>query len=245
MEPRLVWEGCFNARDLGGLPTADGRVTRHREIVRSDELCHLTPAGWSALYDYGIRTVVDLQEKDSSASDRCARPAGLQTLHFPLEDQSDAEFWDRWGASTGLYATPLYYRPFLERFPQRCVSVVRAIALARPGGVVVHCRVGRDRTGLIAMLVLAAAGVGAEEIAADYERSARSLPALFAARGEEDEGPVVEQILQREGTTAREAMHRALDGFDAARYLRDHGLTEVEAAALERRFVAAPRSKYS
>ena len=76
---------------------------------------------------------------------------------------------------------------------------------------------------------------------ADYEHSARRLRALFEARGEEDEGPVVEQILQREGTTAREAMRRALDGFDAARYLRDHGLTHAEAAALERRFVAAAR----
>jgi hypothetical protein len=239
MEPSLRWEGCFNARDLGGMPTSDGRVTLHRAVVRSDQLCHLTPAGWSALYDYGIRTVVDLQEDDSSRTDRSARPAGLTTIHLPLEDRTAAEFWDRWGASTGLYATPLYYRPFLDRFPERCVSVVRAIAAARPGGVLFHCRVGRDRTGLIAMLLLAAAGVPAEEIASDYELSALSLPTLFAARGEEDEGPIVERILRREGTTAREAMLAALDGFDAPRYLRDSGLARAEAAALESRFVAA------
>jgi hypothetical protein len=87
------------------------------------------------------------------------------------------------------------------------------------------------------MLVLAAVGVRAGDIAADYERSAGNLPALFAARGEEDEGPVVERILQREGTTAREAIRRALDGFDAARYLRDHGLTAGEAVALENRIL--------
>ena len=89
MEPSLRWEGCFNARDLGGMPTSDGRVTLHRAVVRSDQLCHLTPAGWSALYDYGIRTVVDLQEDDSSRTDRSARPTGLTTIHLPLEDRTD------------------------------------------------------------------------------------------------------------------------------------------------------------
>ena len=235
------WQGCFNARDLGGMSTCDGRVTRHRAIVRSDQLCFLTADGWSALYAYGIRTIVDLQDEDSSRRDRCVRPRGVTTLHLPLEDQADTEFWDRWGASSGLYATPLYYRAFLDRFPQRCVAVVRAIATAQPGGVVVHCRVGRDRTGLIALLVLAAAGVNAEQIASDYERSAQYLPALFEARGEPDEGPAVERILEREGTTARDALFRALDGFDARRYLGDFGLTDAEARALEARFVGPAR----
>jgi protein-tyrosine phosphatase len=241
MEIRPKWQGCFNARDLGGLATADGRLTLPRAIVRSDQLCHLTSDGWSALYAHKIRTIIDLQDADCNTSDRSTRPVGLTTLHLPLEDHADAEFWERWGASSGLYATPLYYRPFLDRFPQRCVGVIRAIATAQPGGVVVHCRVGRDRTGLIAMLVLAAVGVGAEDIATDYERSAQSLPALFEARGEADEGPIVERILQREGTTACEAIRCALDGFDAARYLRDHGLTEAEATALENRFVGVTR----
>jgi len=241
MKAQPKWQGCFNARDLGGLTTADGRLTLPRAIVRSDQLCHLTSDGWSALYAYGIRTIIDLQDDDSSASDRSTRPADLTTLHLPLEDRTDTEFWERWGASSGLYATPLYYRPFFDRFPQRCVGVIRAIATAQPGGVVFHCRVGRDRTGMIALLVLAAVGVSAEDIATDHGRSAQSLPALFEALGEADEGPIVEQILQREGTTAREAIRCALDGFDAARYLRDHGLTEAEATALENRFVGVTR----
>ena len=237
MDQRLNWNGCFNARDLGGLPTHDGRRTIARALVRSDKLSELSTDGWSALFAHGIRTIVDLQDEDSSLTDTHARPAGLTTLHLALEDRTATDFWDRWGAATGLYATPLYYRPFLERFPDRCVRVVRAIAQAQPGGVVFHCRVGRDRTGLIAMLVLAAVGVTAEAIADDYEQSARCLPELFAARGEEDEGPYIERILGRERTTARQALLSALAGFDAGRYLRSQGLTEAEARALHARLV--------
>ena len=61
MDRNLDWEGCFNARDLGGLRTVDGRETRWGAVVRSESLDLLTPAGWSALRAYGIRTIVDLR----------------------------------------------------------------------------------------------------------------------------------------------------------------------------------------
>jgi protein-tyrosine phosphatase len=238
MGSSLEWDGCFNARDLGGLPARDARRTRQGAIIRSDQLCYLTSEGWAAVYSYGIRTVIDLQDHDSSKSDRTPRPAGIATLHLPLEDRTECEFWETWGASTGRYSTPLYYRPFLDRFPDRCVAVMRAIAIAAPGGVVIHCRLGRDRTGLIAMLALAAVGVDADRIADDYELSARYLPALFRSLGEDDEGPIVERILEREGTTARAAIHRALEGLDVGRYLSDHGLRSAEAKALAERFLS-------
>ena len=49
-----------NARDLGGLPTRDGRTTRWRSLLRADDLHHLTPDGLQALHDYGVETVLDL-----------------------------------------------------------------------------------------------------------------------------------------------------------------------------------------
>ncbi|RPI70219.1 MAG: hypothetical protein EHM38_06360, partial [Geobacteraceae bacterium] len=57
----LPWEGCNNVRDLGGLRTSDGRLTRWKTIVRSDTPAKLTAAGWSALYNYGIRTIITLR----------------------------------------------------------------------------------------------------------------------------------------------------------------------------------------
>jgi Tyrosine phosphatase family len=50
MGSRLEWDGCFNARDLGGLPARDGQRTRQGAIIRSDQLCNLTSEGWAAVY---------------------------------------------------------------------------------------------------------------------------------------------------------------------------------------------------
>jgi hypothetical protein len=56
----LDWQGCKNVRDLGGLRTCSGSLTRFGGIVRADTPSRLTAAGWAALYGYGIRTIVTL-----------------------------------------------------------------------------------------------------------------------------------------------------------------------------------------
>ena len=96
----------------------------------------------------------------SSPRDLAPRPAGLTTLHLPLDGVEDMEFWKDWHGRPE-FGTPLYYRPFLDHFPERTAAVFTAIARAEPGGVAVHCGIGRDRTGLIAILLLALAGAEA------------------------------------------------------------------------------------
>lgn len=59
----IAWEGFYNARDLGGLPTRDGRTTRHGALIRSADPCLVTPAGWRAATAAGVRTVVDLRNE--------------------------------------------------------------------------------------------------------------------------------------------------------------------------------------
>ena len=84
-------------------------------------------------------------------------PTPVATVHVPMDDVDDTRFWrEMWDG--GLDGTPLYYRPFLERKPERCVAAVAAVADAPPGGVLVHCGIGRDRTGLVALLLLALVG---------------------------------------------------------------------------------------
>jgi protein tyrosine/serine phosphatase len=189
----LELEGCVNARDLGGLPTIDGRQTRRRALVRADAVDGLTPAGWTALHDHGVRTIVDLRNGDERAG--AAEPEGIDAVHIELDSlDEDEDFWADW-MNGPQFATPLYYAPFLERFPHRMEQVLDAIEHARPGGVLFHCFGGRDRTGLVAIVLLAIAGVTPDAIADDYARAAERAPT---------HDPALDDFLAARGTSARE-----------------------------------------
>ncbi len=226
-------------RDLGGMPTSDGRVTRYGAVVRADALDELAVAGWAALVAYGVRTVIDLRNDDERAAGagRAPRPPRLATIHVPLDVVEDRDFWNLWDSGP-QFGTPLYYGPHLERFPERSAAVIAAIAGAAPGGVAFNCAGGRDRTGQVTMLLLALAGVAPDDIAADYVLSGVRLRARYAARGEEDEGPLLEAFLEKAGTTAADVLVTMLRGLDVEACLRVGGLTSHDIAALRRRLVA-------
>lgn len=236
MNRHLEWEGCFNARDLGGLRTLAGLVIRRGAAVRADAPSRLTASGWSALWAYGVRTIIDLRNDDELVPDAAPRPDGVTTVHLPLDGMEDREFWDYW-SSGPQFGTPLYFRPHLERFPHLSANVIAAIAQSPPGGVLLHCGRGRDRTGLITMQLLDVVGVPAEDIAADYALSTDRLRQLFDHLGEEDQGPSIAGFLESLGTSPCDAMLAAVDGFDAAAHLRKAGLSSDDLAALRRRLL--------
>ncbi|MCK2220045.1 tyrosine-protein phosphatase [Actinomadura sp. ATCC 31491] len=222
----LAWDGCHNVRDLGGLPVAGGLRTRWGALVRADTPDRLTEAGWRAAAAHGVRTIVDLRVPGEHRTPPGLRPPGMTVVAAPLHEPGERHEHS---------GTPLYLRAFLERRAERCVRVLRAVAAAPPGGVLVHCVAGRDRTGLVVLLLLALAGADAADIAADYELSAGRLRPLYALLGEPDDDLRVQAYLDRAGTTARAAVLSALDG--AGRRLAAAGLTEGEAAALRRRLI--------
>jgi protein-tyrosine phosphatase len=239
-ERHLDWPGAVNVRDLGGLPTSDGRRTRRGAVVRADSLGRLTAEGWQALADHGVRTVVDLRNDDECAADPGERPPGLRTHHLPLDNLQARDFWEDAWESGPQFGTPLYYRAHILRFPERSARVLAAIARAEPGGVVFHCMGGRDRTGQIAMLALHLVGVPTETICADYELSHARLSALFAQRGEDDESEQLLGYLRQRGTSAAEVIATTLSSIDVEGQLRAGGLTDEDLAALRERLIASP-----
>lgn len=116
--------------------------------------------------------------------------------------------------------------------------MLRAIARARPGGVVFHCVGGRDRAGQVAMMVLALAGVEPEQIAADHGLSDERLRPLYLARGEPDPAPKLESYLRLQGTTAGEVIVVTLAGLDLEAMLSEGGLEAADVAALRERLLA-------
>ena len=230
----LVWEGCFNVRDLGGLPTVDGRVTRTGAVVRADSINALSRLGWAALEAHGVRTVVNL--RDDVGSDASPRPTSVTTVHVPLDDTADTEMWQLIHDG-GLDGSPLYYRPFLERKPDRTAAALRAVAGAQPGGVAIHCAVGRDRTGLVSLLLLDLVGVEPQAIADDYAMSTQRLRAWFAHHDREDEAPLIERLVAVRGTTIRAAALDTLAWLHRTRYLDTLAVSEAQRASLRDRLL--------
>jgi hypothetical protein len=204
--------------------------------VRADALDRLTEHGWAALEAHGVRTVIDLREDDEHRGDAARRPASVTTVRLALDGRADRQFWDAWDSGP-QFGTPLYYRPHLDRMPERSVAVLSAIATAPAGGVAYHCGGGRDRAGQVTMLALALAGVEVEEIVADYELSEARLAARAAATGDEDQGPVLAAYLAERGTTAGEVLRDTLSELDVRATLAAAGLSDAEAAGLRARLL--------
>lgn len=217
MSRSLDVDGLVNARDLGGLRCADGTVTPRGVFFRSENVDWIRPAGWDELRALGVRTVVDLRQPGERARDVQARPAWLNTVAVDLDGLENAEFWkDYW--DNGLVGTALYFIPHLMAMPNRAGCVLSALARAPAGGVLFHCMGGRDRTGLISLLLLAAADVETEEIVSDYMETVRLGAVRAAAADRNNAEPMIEQLCATRGTTTEGAFRDAIRQLDLARF---------------------------
>ena len=221
----LTVDGLVNARDLGGLPLTGGGTTPHGVFFRAENIDAVTDRGWDELHSLGIRTVVDLRQEAERARDRRRRPDWLVTTHVDLDGLENVDFW-RDFADNGLWGTALYFLPHLAAMPERAGAALSAIADAGDGGVLFHCMSGRDRTGLVAMLLLSVIGAEPDAIVDDYLETVRNADALARATGRENDEPVRDVILARHGSTTELAFRDALAGLDVDTFLGAAGLSE-------------------
>jgi hypothetical protein len=220
----LNWEGCNNVRDLGGMEASNGCKTRWGAVVRGDHPAKLTENGWSALYDHGIRTILSLRTYGFDEKDHPVVVPPQPDIHVvsvEIEDVTNKDFVQKW-ATTDLWGTPLYYKDALDLWAHRHAAALKAIAQAQPGGVLFHCIRGHDRTGIIALLVLALAGVSLKDITDDYELSV---------------DPLRDQLLAERNTNVYEVLLKSLEGIDLENYLLEGGMTQSDIDALRARFL--------
>jgi hypothetical protein len=214
MDRTLHADGLVNARDLGGLPRTDGSTTPSGVFFRSENVDRLTPTGWRQVHAAGIRSVVDLRQPSERARDTSPRPEWLTTVHVDHDGLDDhPDFWvDYW--ETGLVGTALYYLPHLTALPERTGAALAALTDAPAGGVLFHCMGGRDRTGLVAAVLLAAVDADPEAIVDDYLETVRRGDLRAEAAGRPDEEPDIERFCAARGTSTEGAFRDALVGLD-------------------------------
>jgi protein-tyrosine phosphatase len=141
---------------------------------------HLTEAGWRALVDYGVRTIVDLRRHDELARD-APLELPVNVIHVPLQTANDElevqRVWRGDGDDeAGIHAA---YALMTEVLASNFARAIETVAEAPEGGVVVHCYAGKDRTGLVCAMLLRLAGVGIVDIAADYGLSGDNIRPLI------------------------------------------------------------------
>lgn len=231
LEPRVLrWEGCLNVRDLGGLPTLDGRATRFHGVVRSASPAGLTPSGEAALYDYGIRTVIDLRCNGEGERPKLCRD--IEVIQLPVLDFSEEKFW-----APIQRAHPVeMYRAVLVHWAPRFCGVVAAVAEAKDGGVLLHCEAGRDRTGLVCALVLQLAGVTDESIAQDYAMSAPQLEFEYKLLALESKLRLCFDTKQR-NFSEKAWMYRIMQEIDVGRYCLEGGVSTDTLASVKSRLL--------
>ena len=167
---RLPIKNAFNIRDLGGYPCVPAGVTRWHAFLRGDDLSLLDPDDIRFLTDYGVRTVIDLRSgtEIKRAPDPFMKHPSVDYHNLPLNagaipdlTQSKPEVPEDF--------IPRFYLEILKKETKEIKRLMETIAVAKPGCVLFHCSAGKDRTGMVAMLLLGLAGVALPDIISNYE----------------------------------------------------------------------------
>jgi protein-tyrosine phosphatase len=230
----LHFPGLLNVRELGGHPTLDGATTRSRSLLRSDDLVQLTDAGVQALADYGVCTVVDLRWPAEVAARPHPMALGERQVRYHRISLLAGDEME-WASLSGECTKEMWKCAVLEHTRPQLKAVLEIIAGAAAGPLLFHCVAGKDRTGLIAALLLALADVEPDAIAADYAASTAHLADAYMQRyANLDRAEILEALRCPEEGVHNMLAYLAQYG-GAAGYLRAIGLGDPTIARLRAR----------
>ncbi|MFF5301921.1 MULTISPECIES: tyrosine-protein phosphatase [unclassified Streptomyces] len=181
-EPEL--SGVRNFRDVGGLPTVDGRRVRQGVLFRSGHLAHATEEDAAFLGSLGLHTIFDFRNaSDQKLEGPDVELPGVRNVNLPLSDPADgSEFWKMvrdgeidqlrgiLGGDKGANRMIASYRTIVKERTAEHSQVLHALAEDSVPALM-HCAAGKDRAGLSIAVTLLAVGVEREAIVTDYLES--------------------------------------------------------------------------
>lgn len=233
---RIPIAGTYNLRDAGGY-SCDGGTVRNGRLFRSDALHALNDEGRESLGDIGIRHIIDLRHADER--EQAPNAVGgfeIQLHECPIVDAASS----RRQATTSVSLADVY-NAFANDFASNLIGAVRIVAAVADEPVLVHCTAGKDRTGLVIALILAAVGVAQSDIVADYSRSEEYLRGEWTdamlAKYTEQFGTLTPEVTELVSASPATVIDSLLTRIVAEHgsiplYLSAHGLTDDESNAL-------------
>jgi len=173
---RLPLETTFNTRDLGGIPTKDKNIVAWKKLFRSDDVCRLSDKDVQFLEDYGVGAVIDLRTKNErAASDYpLERSSIVKTYHIPFVVDENIQDISKTTLDMSLYD---FYVQMIEEQQSIVKELFTAVHESKDKGLIFHCAAGKDRTGVLACLLLGLLDVEEKDIIANYETSYTYLSA--------------------------------------------------------------------
>ncbi|MFD5497258.1 tyrosine-protein phosphatase, partial [Streptomyces sp. NPDC127091] len=237
-----------NVRDIGGLPGPSGTVTRHGVLLRSGAPLFLDAAQVEELVSsVGVRTRVDLRSAEEVADGTNPVLAAREGRVMGLPLKSGGGLWEPAGSRDPVTEVASHYLRYLQHSADEIVAIARTVAGGEEGdgegAVLVHCTLGKDRTGVVVAVLLSAVGVSDDVIVADYgltghglDGSLDRLRALPAFRKRLETLPA-EALSADPRNMARFLEWLRRDHGSAREYLMAHGVTSEELRSLADRLL--------
>ncbi len=175
----IAFDGLHNFRDLGGYRAAGGRSVQWGRLYRSDSLGKLEGRGRDDFLALGVRTVIDLRYPwEIERSGRVPQHEGLAYHNLSIEHRP----YDQAGLGPEVEPARFLADKYTEVAHDGVEEIRRALDVIAEdtGPLVFHCQSGKDRTGLLAMLVLALLGVHEDDIVADFALTELATDRLVA-----------------------------------------------------------------
>ena len=173
----LSLTGCLNLRELGGYETTEGKQLKWGTLLRSDSLHRLPISSQQQFIDYGVKTIVDLRSSFEVAQEEYAfsKRTEINYFNIALVEENHRNIIE------SIKDKSLFeINQFLLEERSLAIKTILETIATQETPVVIHCAIGKDRTGLIIALLLAIAEVPRETIAQDYHLSDRYLETLYA-----------------------------------------------------------------
>lgn len=173
---RLDLENIQNARDMGGVATLDKKATSWHKIIRSASLDDVKEVDIKALKDLNITTIIDLRRENELKLDTPSHKLIKENFDFHhISLAPDKEFRQEEidKIISGKMTVGQSYRNLIDHFV--AVKEIMEVIANAEGSVLYHCQEGKDRTGIISMIILGLANAYRGDIIADYEVSSAHL----------------------------------------------------------------------